>query len=437
MPIKPDRRTFMKASTAVGVGYWVAGGVAAGQSNSPNEQIQFACVGIGGKGRSDSADAARNGKVVAICDVDATTLERAGARFRDSEQFRDFRTMLHQMGDKIDAVTVSTPDHNHAVASVMAMRMGKACFCQKPLTHSIHEARVMTDVAREMGVATMMGNQGTAEDSLRKAAAVVKSGVLGKISEVHVWTNRPIWPTQGIDRPTGVTGIPNTLHWDEWIGPAPYRTYNEKYHPFAWRGFWDFGTGALGDMACHTLNMPYMALQLADPVSVSAETSGHNKETYPGWSVINFDFPATSDRGPVKLTWYDGGKLPDSSLFAGEQPAISGALIVGDQGKLYAPGDYAENGFRLFGGIEEPKVEWEKSPGHFEEWVNAIKGGKPATSNFAEYAGRLTETILLGNLAVWVGEGKTVEWDAQNLKSPNMPEVASVVKREYRDGYTL
>jgi predicted dehydrogenase len=437
MPIKADRRTFMKTSAAVGVGYWVAGGVAAAQSNSPNEQIQFACIGVGGKGRSDSADAARNGKVVAICDVDATTLERSGTRFRDSEQYRDFRTMLNQMGDKIDAVTVSTPDHNHAPAAVMAMKMGKHCFCQKPLTHSIYEARVITDLARETGVATMMGNQGTAEDSLRKAAAVVMSGVLGKISDVHVWTNRPIWPTQGIDRPTGVSGIPSTLHWDEWIGPAPYRTYNEKYHPFAWRGFWDFGTGALGDMACHTLNMPYMALQLQDPTAVSAETSGHNKETYPGWSVIDFDFPANSQRGPVKLTWYDGGQLPDASLFDGEQPAISGVLIVGDQGKLYAPGDYAENGFRLFGQVEEPTVEFEKSPGHFEEWVNAIKGGKPATSNFADYAGRLTETILLGNLAVWVSEGKRIEWDAQNLKSPNMPELASIVKREYRDGYTL
>ena len=252
MPIKPDRRTFMQASAAVGVGYWVAGGVAAAQSNSPNEQIQFACIGIGGKGRSDSADAARSGKVVGICDVDGTTLERSGPRFKDAEKYYDFRRMMDEMGDKIDAVTVSTPDHNHAAAAVMAMKMGKHCFCQKPLTHSIHEARVMTDVARESGVATMMGNQGTALDSLRKAAAVVKSGVLGNIREVHVWTNRPVWP-QGIERPTEVKGNPNTMHWDEWIGPAPYRPYHEAYHPFKWRGFWDFGTGALGDMACHTL----------------------------------------------------------------------------------------------------------------------------------------------------------------------------------------
>jgi predicted dehydrogenase len=438
MPNKPDRRTFMQASAAVGaagIGYWAAGGVAAAQSNSPNEQIQFACIGVGGKGREDSSDSARNGKVVAICDVDSTTLERSGARFKDAKQFFDFRRMLNEMGDQIDAVTVSTPDHNHAVASVMAMNMGKATFCQKPLTHGIYEARKMTEIAREKGVATMMGNQGTANDGLRKASAIIQAGALGNVSAVHVWTNRPIWP-QGTERPTDVKGNPNTVRWDEWIGCAPYRTFNEAYHPFKWRGFWDFGTGALGDMACHTLNMPYMALKLADPTAVSAETSGHNRETYPAWSVITFDFPANGSRGPVKLYWYDGGKRPEASLFSGQQPSDSGAMVVGDKGKLYSPGDYADK-FVLLDGAEEPKVEFEKSPGHFEEWVNAIKGGKPATSNFADYAGPLTETILLGNLAVWVGEGKRVEWDAKSLKSPNMPELDSFVHREYRDGYSV
>jgi predicted dehydrogenase len=435
MPIKPDRRTFMQASAAAGVGYWVAGGVALAQSNSPNEQIQFACIGIGGKGRSDSADALRHGKVVGICDVDGTTLERSGARFKDSAQFYDFRRMLDELGDKVDAVTVSTPDHTHAVAAVMAMKMKKHCFCQKPLTHSIYEARVMTEVARESGVATMMGNQGTALDSLRKAVAVIEGGALGKVTEAHVWTNRPVWP-QGIERPSEVKGNPNHIHWDEWIGPAPYRPYHEAYHPFKWRGFWDFGTGALGDMACHTLNMPYAALRLADPTSVTAETSGHNRETYPGWSVIAFEFPANDKRGPVKLMWYDGGKTPEASLFGGEQPEASGALIIGDKAKLYATGDYCDD-FRLLGADMPADIEFEKSPGHFEEWVRAIKGGQPAKSNFADYAGPLTETILLGNLAVWVGEGKRVEWDAQKLESPNMPELASFVKRDYREGYSL
>ncbi len=435
MPIQPNRRTFIKTSTAASVGYWAAGGVALAQSNSANEQIQFACIGVGGKGRSDSADAGRHGKVVAICDIDGETVERAGNRFKDAATYRDFRRMFTEMSDKIDAVTVSTPDHNHAVAAVMAMKAGKHCFCQKPLTHSISEARVVREVASETGVATMMGNQGTALNTLREAAAVVQSGVLGNIKEVHVWTNRPVWP-QGIERPTEVKGIPNHIHWDEWIGPAPYRPYHEAYHPFKWRGFWDFGTGALGDMACHTLNMPFMALDLRDPVAVSAETSGHNKETYPAWSIIDFDFPARGNRGPVKLKWYDGGKRPDPTLLSGEQPVASGALVVGDEGKLYSTGDYAD-AWRLLGGLAPPKIEYEKSPGHFVEWVNAIRGEKPATSNFPNYAGPLTETILLGNLAVWFGGGRRIEWDAEKLMSPNTPEAAQMVKRGYRAGYSL
>ena len=435
MPMKPHRRTFLKSSAAAGVGYWAAGGVAKAQSTSPNEQIQFACVGVGGKGQSDSADAGRNGKVVAICDVDDNTLKRAGLRFREAKAYNDFRRMFEEMGDKVDAVTVSTPDHNHAVAAVMAMNMDKHCFCQKPLSHSIYEARVMGDLARERGVATMMGNQGTALDSLRKASAVVQSGVLGNIKEVHVWTNRPVWP-QGTGRPAEVRGVPNHIHWHEWLGPAPSRPYHEAYHPFKWRGFWDFGTGALGDMACHTLNMPFDALNLRDPLAVTAQTAGHNKETYPGWSIIDFEFPGNEKRGALTLTWYDGGKRPDPKLLGGEKPVASGALIIGDEGTLYATGDYADD-YRLLDGLEEPTVEFEKSPGHFTEWVNAIKGEKPATSNFPDYAGPLTETILLGNLAVWVGDGKRVEWDAKELKCTNMPELASIVKREYRPGYSV
>lgn len=439
MPNKSSRRNFMKTSTAAGVGYWAAGGVALAQSTSPNEQIQFASIGVGGKGSSDSADAGKNGKMVAICDVDATTLKRAGLRFRDAEQFHDFRRMFDEMGDKIDAVTVSTPDHNHAVAASMSLKANKHTFTQKPLTHSIYEARYLTNLAKEKSdLATMMGNQGTARDSLREASAVIKTGVLGKVSAVHVWTNRPVWP-QGIDRPSVFKGVPNNLHWHEWIGPAPSRPYHEAYHPFKWRGFWDFGTGALGDMACHTLNMPFHALDLFDPTSVVAKSSGHNGETYPGWSVIDFEFPGNDSRGPVTLTWYDGGKKPDESLLKGEKMANSGALIVGENGTLYSTGDYADR-YMLLDGLETPKVEYEKSPGHFQEWVRAIKGGKPAMSNFANYAGRLTETILLGNLAVYAsasGQSKKIEWDAKNITPTNAPELETIVNREYREGYTL
>jgi predicted dehydrogenase len=243
-----------------------------------------------------------------------------------------------------------------------------------------------------------------------------------------------VWPQGGeIDIPTSEP--PESVHWDQWIGPAEMRPYSPAYHPFKWRGFWEFGTGALGDMACHTLNMPYMALRLQYPTSVQATTSGHNKDTYPSWSEITYEFPATDKRGPVKLFWYDGGKLPPKELLGSEEASKSGALVVGDKGKLYSPGDYGGD-YKLLGEIEEPKVDYPKSPGHFEEWVRAIKGGEPAMSNFPDYAAPLTETVLLGNLAVWA-DGKKVIWDAEKLEAPNAPEVAHIINKPYRKGFEV
>jgi predicted dehydrogenase len=311
--------------------------------------------------------------------------------------------------------------------------MGKHCFCQKPLTHTIYEARRLGEVARAKGVATQMGNQGTAEDGVRKAAAMLKAGVIGTPKEVHVWTNRPIW-AQGGERPA-INPIPETLRWELWLGPAPYRPYSNGYHPFAWRGWWDFGTGALGDMACHTFNMPFMGLDLKNPTSVVAQTSGHNKDSYPKWSIINFEFPANDWRPAMKVNWYDGGKLPDQSLFGeGRTPQGSGSLIIGEAGKIYSPDDYGKD-FELID-CKPIDVQFKKSPGHFDEWVAAIRGGDPAVSNFADYAGPLSETILLGNLAVWA-DGKKIEWDAQNLKATNAPEVDHIVKSTYSDGYSI
>jgi predicted dehydrogenase len=431
-----NRREFLKTTAAAGVGFWVAGNALADDQKprSPNEQINFACIGVGGKGASDSADAGKSGNVVAICDVDDKTLEKAAERFPGAKKYNDFRKMLDEMGKSIDAVTVSTPDHCHAAASAMAMRMGKACFTQKPLTHTLYEARKLAEIAREKKVATQMGNQGTANDTLRKAAALLRAGVVGNVKEVHVWTNRPIWP-QGGDRPKEGE-VPAHVHWDLWLGPAPYRPYANGYHPFAWRGWWDFGTGALGDMACHTLNMPFQGLDLRDPISVEAETSGHNKDSFPKWSVIRYEFAANGKRGPVTLYWYDGGKKPSQDLFPeGIKVSNTGCYVMGDKDNLFAPGDYCENGHRILGGSAEPEVEIVKSPDHFQEWVRAIRGGEPAMSNFENYAGPLTETVLLGNLAVWAG--KKVMWDAKNLKATNAPEVDEVIKTVYRDGYTL
>ena len=310
--------------------------------------------------------------------------------------------------------------------------MGKHCFVQKPLTHTIHEARVLGQLAREKGVATQMGNQGTAMPALRKAAASIRAGAVGDVKEVHVWTNRPVWP-QGGSRPPEAP-VPESLDWDSWIGPAKMRPYGNGYHPFSWRGFWDFGTGALGDMACHTMNMVFMALDLRNPISVEAETSGHNQESFPKWSVIKYEFAKTDNRGPLTLYWYDGGKRPDKELLDGNNAPGSGSIVIGTQGKLYSPNDYGA-AYELLGDAHQPEVEFEQSPGHFEEWVRAIKGGPAAVSNFPDYASPLTETVLLGNLAVYAG--KKVEWDSENMKATNAPELDALVRKEYREGFTL
>ncbi len=439
-----NRRDFLKTTAIAGVGFWVAGPVRADEkSKSANEQINFACIGVGGKGDSDTRDAARHGNIVALCDVDERTLDRAAQQHPKAKKYVDFRKMFDTLGKSIDAVTVSTPDHVHAVASAMAMRLGKHCFTQKPLTHSLYEARRLGEIAREMKVATQMGNQGTASSRLRKAAAVIRAGAIGTVKEVHIWTNRPIWP-QGIDRPKGEETPPPHFHWDLWLGPAPWRPFYHgqanatarrgTYHDFNWRGWWDFGTGALGDMACHTMNLAYMALDLREPSSVEAETSGHNKESYPNWSIIRYTFPARGDRPALTMTWYEGGKKPPADLINSDRLPQSGSLLVGEKGKLYTPGDNGGD-YRLIGDVSQPKVEFPESPGHFTEFARAIKGGPAAMSNFPDYAGPLTETVLLGNLAIWAG--KKVEWDARSQKALNAPEVEPLIRPEYRKGYTI
>lgn len=435
-----SRREFVKQSAAIGTALWVGGSVRA-DDKAANSRVRYACIGIGGKGSSDSADCAKFGDVVAVCDIDDSTLDKNGSRpgFEKAARYNDYRKMLEEMGDSIDAVTVSTPDHTHAPASAMAMKMGKACFTQKPMTHTVWEARQLQNIAKEMNVPTMMGNQGTANSGLREAAAILKGKHLGNIKEVHVFTNRPVWP-QGVSRPQEEEAPP-WIHWDEWLGPAADRGFSDKYHPFAWRGWWDFGTGALGDMACHTFNMPFMGVELKDPTAIQAWTTGHDGYGYPQKSKIRFDFPKNEWRGDVPVWWYDGGNLPEESLlngygFKGDKNP-RGAIVVCEGGVLYSWNDYGADFVILDEKGKEqskPKVDFERSPGHFDEWHLSIIGErKRATSNFENYAGPLTETILLGNLAVWAakdGEGKKIEWDAQKLVATNAPEVMNVVNKE-------
>ncbi len=462
---KNSRRTFLGQSAALGAGFYIGTQTSSTTRASALQALSAACIGVGGKGSSDTSHIGDMGvSIVGLCDVDMNTLNRKGREFPDAEKFTDFREMLDKLGDKIDIVTVSTPDHTHACAAIRAMKMKKHVYCQKPLTWSIAEARAMREVAAEMGVVTQMGNQGTSEDGLREAVEVIRAGTLGEVREVHVWTNRPIWP-QGVGRPQGSDDVPSDLNWDAWIGPAPMRPYKGGgvYHAFNWRGWLDFGTGALGDMACHTTNMPVLALKLWDPIAVTAvKNSGLvENETYPSNSMLKFEFPARDGLPPCDLYWYDGGNLPNDDLLAqlpqGFQERVarqkagegktSGALVVGSEGLLFSENDYGAKYYLLpeskYADYKKPKPSLPRIPVKMDvderqkwEFVKSISGeyAEGTMSNF-DYAGRLTETILIGNLSLRVPVGTRIEWDAKNLKSTNISEVNQFVSRTPRAGW--
>ena len=470
---KSSRRDFLKNSALVGTAWWVGQTFASGaDSKNPVERLNVASIGVEGKGSSDSSHAGYVGNMVALCDIDDLHLEKKGHAFKTARKFNDYREMLDVMGDKIDAVTVSTPDHSHAPASILAMKKGKHVYTQKPLTWSVYEARRMREVANEMKVATQMGNQGTADSGFRTGVEIIRSGAIGHVKEVHVWTNRPIWP-QGDGRPhkNRTTKkmedgqivdiykgdpVPKNVHWELFLGPAPLRPYVEGvYHPFKWRGWLDFGTGALGDMACHTANMAVMSLELFDPVAVDvkATTGIVENETYPKYSVLEYDFPERStilfNKGvklpACKMTWYDGQQYPPKELLQGEKRSESGLLLVGEHGSLYSPNDYGARHVLLprnkFKNFKAPEPTLPRTHGigdddsrHLQEWAAACRGGQPAMSNY-NYSSRLTETMLLGNLALRAG-GR-IEWDAKDQRVTNLPEANKFVRREYRSGYTI
>jgi len=455
MTRRVSRRKFLQQSAIASTGFWVAGGLTPALSQSPNEKLNIACVGVGGKGSSDTDQAANVGNLVAICDIDDNFLGRKAEKFKDAKKYNDFRKMLDEMGKGIDAVVVSTPDHTHAPASLMAMKMKKHVYCQKPLTHTVKEARLMRETAAEQKVCTQMGNQGTAGNNLRECAEIVQAGGLGKVTEVYVWTNRPVWPQSPKikERPAKSDTPPPHVHWDLWLGPAPERPYvgNRTYHDFNWRGWWDFGTGALGDMACHTANLPFMALKLGYPTSVVAECEPVNPETYPAWARVTFQFPARGDMPPLKLVWHEGRKdgvlvhppeeIQKKVLKEGEKLVNSGSIMIGDKGWTYSPDDYGGT-VRYF--PEKPKApeptlarNGKGDSGMKEEWVAAIKANKPslAFSNF-DYAAMLTETILLGNVAMKVA-GTQLAWDGPNLKFTNSADANKFLTKEYRKGWML
>ncbi len=410
---------------------------------APSDSLNIACIGVGGMGGRDVRGVSGE-NIYALCDVDRKTGADAFAAHPKAKRYQDFRVMLEREGTNLDAVTVSTPDHTHAVAAMMALSMGKHTYCQKPLARTIHEVRQLADAARRAGVATQMGNQGHAGEGTRQIREWVEAGAIGTVREVHYWTNRPIWP-QGIERPLMQYHVPAHLNWDLWLGPVPYRPYAPEYAPFNWRGWWDFGTGALGDIACHSMDAAFWTLDLKYPTRIEAESTELFPETAPQSSRIVFYFPERNGRAPVTVVWRDGGLLPPRPEEIGADepwdfPSIGGQLWVGDDGKLVA-GVYGEDP-RLVDRerhaalqASPPAEKYPRTEGVYAEWIAACKGGPPAGSNFADHAGPLTEMVLLGNLAVRSNRNLDLNPTTGAITNVAIPD--EFVRPEYREGWRL
>ena len=466
-----SRRQFNKAAGA-------AFGAAAGFHFIPSrawgrlEKPTLAGIGAGGKGRVDIEQSAKAGfEVVALVDVvDARKVKRAEGRLKnivksqeaypDSKFFTDYREMLREMGDKVDAVTVSTPDHHHFHASILAMQSGKHVYCQKPLTHGIWEARMMTEVAKRHGVKTQMGNQAHANDHMRKCVEMIRAGIIGKVKEIHAWTNRPIWP-QGFAKAPEKQPVPNGIDWEQWIGPAPWVDYNSVIAPFSWRGWWNYGTGALGDMACHIMDLGYWSMSPGAPKNVVAEQNGATELSPPINSKITWEFgpnPYAAGDG-FNFYWYDGYvdatfdreswslkknskayNHPTDDVLDGMNFQKFGSVIVGEKGKLFfnRARNWELKPSTLADDFKMPEESIPRAPGqnNYIEWFNAITGkSEKGQSNF-DLAGPMTETILLGVLAQRV-PGTKLEWNAEKLEVKGRPELKKFVQREYRNGWEI
>ena len=404
---------------------------AASRPVPPGEKLNIAGIGVGGQGFEDMKNCEGH-NVVALCDVDWKLASRAFKRFPNAKPYKDFRVMLEQQKD-IDAVVIATPDHTHAIAAMAAIKLGKHVYCEKPLTFCVEEARKLAAAAREAKVATQMGNNGQASEEVRVTCEYVWSDAIGPVREVHVWTDRPIWP-QGIGRPAEADPVPETLDWDLWLGSAPERPFNRAYHPFKWRGWRDFGTGALGDMGCHAFHPIFRVLKLGHPISVEACSSDKehiNPETFPLASIVRYQFPARDDMPPLALTWYDGGLRParPPELEEGRTLENGGTLYVGDKGKMLGHVPIPDARRKELG---TPPKTVPRSPGHFQEWFQACKGGEPAGANF-DIASVVTQTVLLGNIALRTG--KRLLWDGNQIT--NVPEANAFLTREYRAGWSI
>ncbi len=443
-----SRRGFLTTSATAIAGFTIVPGhTVSGLGHvAPSDKLNIAGVGIGGMGRVNLENVAKTENIVALCDVDwRDPVQKIFNLYPAARRYKDYRVMLDSQKD-IDAVIVATSDHTHAIISLEAMKRGKHVYTQKPLTHTVYEAKILAKAAKEYKVATQMGNQGQASDGPRRLREMIWDGVIGPVREVHVWTDRPnnglfktYWP-QGVKRPEDTPPVQKELDWDLFIGPAPMRPYNPAYHPFVWRGWLDFGTGALGDIGCHSFDPVFRALKLKYPTTIQAVSTIVNGETYPQGSIVKYEFPARENMPPLTLTWYDGGLRPFifKDLEPGMQLGAGGTLYVGDKGMIVddkiLPASLRES-------YKRPDPYIPSSPGHEEEWIRACKGGAPGGSDF-EWAGPLTETVLLGNVALRMElkeklGGTVLNWDSDKFSFTNMPEADKFLHCEYRKGWTL
>ncbi len=427
-----NRRDFLKTSAAgtaaISAGLWTGGAIA--DSKSANQKLNIACIGTANRAAADIAGVIGE-NIVALVDVDKNYLDRKLKEIPDARTYADYREMLESEKGKIDAVVIGTTDHHHAPATIRAIRQGLHVYCEKPLTHTVQEARIVAEAAKKHGVATQMGTQIHAGNNYRRVVEIIQSGAIGDVTDVHVWVGKG-WG--GGDRPEGGQEPPATLSWDLWLGPAPKRPFFPgRYHPGQWRRWWDFGQGTLGDMGCHYMDLPFWALKLRHPTSCVAEGPEVHPETCPLGLVVHYEFPKRGDLAPCKLTWYDGNKTPKK--VAGERVPGSGVMFIGTEGKMFANyGSYKLFPKDKFASYMPPEPTIPNSIGHHAEWIKACKDGSPTTCNF-DYSGALTETVLLGNVAYRIGE--KIEWDAANLKATNTSKADQYIRKEYRKGWEV
>ncbi len=440
-----SRRSLIGQAAAVAAFTIVPRHVLGGAGNvPPSEKLNIAGIGIGGRGEGD-LDECGSENIVALCDVDEKHAARVFKRYPNARKWTDFRKMLDEQKD-IDAVVIATPDHLHTVVAMAAIKRGKHVYCEKPLAHCIWECRQVTLAAREAKVATQLGNQGQASEGNRLVSEIIWDGALGAVREVHAWCNRPI-SQRGIERPKDTPPVPSTLNWDLWLGPAKYRPYHSAYLPFSWRGWWDFGTGVLGDIGCHQLDPVFRALKLGYPTTVEACSSNMDEgravkeETAPKSSIVRFEFPAREGFPPLMLTWYDGGLMPQRPAELEEGRKFGEAddnLFVGDKGKMLGYRLIPEARMKEYG---KPPQKIARSPGHHKEWIDACKGGPAARANF-DWAGPLTEAVLAGNIALKMEKqlyekGLKLHYDGPNMQVTNLPEANKYIRDEYREGWSL